>query len=242
MSREIDNLITLIERSIAEENGIIEDDSYVLNPDVHLAYNPSPKGIAKDLFVPGTEVLFMANGTKIDDAERFKVASNSAPVPSDVDTFSYQPYEHTKEIDREASTREQGPVYKTKDIGPRLTGKAAWDKYSSTSRTGYVTLKNGNRTLSLSIHNSSLDKASFTRKKVKYSVTYVWCSAEDEAGKRINGKAILKITKAPVYSPEESKARGDKMRTTRLSKINAEIEELEARLRELQAKKGKLEK
>lgn len=242
MSSEIDNLITLIERSIAEENGIIEDDSYVLNPDTELAYNPSPKGIARDLFTRGTEVLFLVNGNSIDNAEKFKVVSNSAPVPSDVDAFSYQPYEYTKEIDSKASSREQGPVYKTRDVGPRLTGKAAWDKYSSTSRTGYVTLKNRNRTLSLSIHNSNLDKASFTRKKVKYSATYVWCSAEDEDGKKVNGKAILRITKAPAYSPEETKARSDKMRATRLSKINAEIEELEARLRELQAKKAKLEK
>lgn len=242
MSREIDNLITLIERSLDEENGVIEDDSYVLNPDVQLAYNPSPKGIVRDLFVPGTEVLFMANGTKIDDAERFKVASNRAPAPSNVDTFSYQPFEYTKEIDRAASSREQGPVYKTRDVGPRLTGRAAWDAYSGASRTATVTIQNRNKSLTLTINNSELSKASFTRKKVKYSVTYVWCMAKDEDGKTVNGKAILRITKAPTYSPEETKARGDKMRATKLSKINAEIEELEARLRELQAKKDKLER
>ena len=230
MSKEIDNLIYLIENTSS-------DDSFLFNAEETFSgYNPSAKGILKAFLQPGTEVLYLPSGQPIDNAIRCTTAEASF----DDDNFSYQPYEYTKELDSAASFREQGPVYKTRNVGPRLYGKAARNAYNDATRTAEVMLvtEDGEK-INCTIGSSELKKKSFTRNKKKYSAVYITVYPSSHHDR--SGLVILKISLANTLSPEESSARNEKIKMNRLNKINSEIAELEARLKELYAKKEKLE-
>lgn len=229
MSKEIDNLIYLIENTSS-------DDNFLFNAEMTFSgYNPSAKGILKAFLQPGTEVLYLPSGQPVDNAVRCTAAESSF----DDENFSYQPYEYTKELDSAASFREQGPVHKTRNVGPRLYGKAArkaWNDATGTAEVMLVT-EDGEE-INCTIGSKELKKKSFTRNKKKYVAVYVQVY---DSHHNHSGLIIFKISLANTLSPEESSARNDKIKTNRLNKINSEIAELEARLKELYAKKEKLE-
>lgn len=229
MSKEIDNLIYLIEN-------VSSDDTLLFNAEKTFSgYNPSAKGILKAFLQPGTEVLYLPSGEPIDNAIRCTTAESTF----DDENFSYQPYEYTKELDSAASFREQGPVYKTRNVGPRLHGKAARKAWNDATRTAELMLvtEDGEK-INCTIGSSELKKKSFTRNKKKYVAVYV--QVYDSQHNR-SGLIIFKISLGNTLSPEESSARSEKIKTNRLNKINSEIAELEARLKELYAKKEKIE-
>lgn len=229
MSKEIDNLIYLIENTLS-------DDSLLFNAEKTFSgYNPSAKGILKEFLQPGTEVLYLPSGESIDNAIR----CTTAEAAFDDENFSYQPYEFTKELDSAASSREQGPVYKTRNVGPRLRGAAAYKAYNDAVGTAELMLvtEDGDK-IKCRIGSSELKKKSFTRNKKKYVAVYIHVSSSQP---NRGGLIIFKISLANTLSSEESSARNEKIKTNRLNKINSEIEELEARLKELYAKKEKIE-
>ena len=230
MSKEIDNLIYLIENASS-------DDTLLFNAEKTFSgYNPSAKGILKAFLQPGTEVLYLHGGEPIDNAIRCTTAESTF----DDENFSYQPYEHTKELDSAASFREQGPVYKTRNVGPRLYGKAARKAWNDATRTAELMLvtEDGEK-INCTIGSSELKKKSFTRNKKRYVAVYV--QVYDSQHNR-SGLIIFKISLGNSLSPEESSARSEKIRTNKLNRINAEIEQLEKRLNELKGEKEKLEK
>lgn len=230
MSKEIDNLIYLIENTSS-------DDTFLFNAEKTFSgYNPSAKGILKAFLQPGTEVLYLPSGQPVDNAVRCTTAESTF----DDENFSYQPYEYTKELDSTASFREQGPVYKTRDVGPRLYGKAARKAWNDANRTAEVMLvtEDGEK-INCTIGSRELNKKSFTRNKKKYSAVYITVYPSSHHDR--SGLVILKISLANTLSPEESSARSQKIKANKLNRINAEIKELEARLAELNAMKAKLE-
>ena len=227
MSNEINDLICLIENTL-------EDDSLLFNTDmVFGGYNPSAEGIVKKFLRPGTQVLYLPQGQSIDNA----IHCTAEESTFDDEKFSYQPFEYTKELDREASFREQGPVHKTRDVGPRLTGKAARQAYMrSWDAADFSLLSEDGEQYEVSIGTRELKKKTFTRNKKKYEATYV-----SVYGNGNDGLVIFQIKLANRLSPEVAAARTEKARANKLNKVNNEISQLEARLKELYAMKEKLE-
>lgn len=230
MSKEIDNLIYLIENSLS-------DDNYLFNAEkTFSAYNPSPKGILNAFLQPGTEVLYLPSGELVDNV----IKCTTAESTFDHENFSYQPYEFTKELDSAASFREQGPVYKTRNVGPRLHGAAAYKAYSDATGTAELMLvTEDSEEIKCTIGNSELKKKSFIRNKKKYVAVYIHVYSYSHHTR--DGLIILKISSGNRRNPEESSARNEKIKMNRLNKINGEIEELETRLKELYTKKEKIE-
>lgn len=231
MSGEIDKLINLIENTAS-------DDSLLFNAEKEFSgYNPSAKGILKAFLQPGTEVLYLPAGQKsIDNA----IKCTTAESTFDDERFSFQPYKFTDEYDREASTRAMGPVYKTRNVGPRLYGKAARKAYNDASGTAELMLvTEDGEEINCTIASRELKKKSFTRNKKRYVAVYI--DRVFDTYDRHAGLIIFKISLANSLSPEESSARSEKIKTNRLNKINSEISELEARLKELYAMKEKIE-
>lgn len=227
MFKEIDNLIYLIENSL-------EDDNLLFNIDmVFGGYNPSAEGIIKKFLRPGSQVLYLPQGETIENA----IPCTAEESTFDDEKFSYQPFEYTKELDREASFREQGPVHKTRDVGPRLSGKAARKAYmSSWGAADFSLVSEDGKQFEVSLSVKDLKKKTFTRNKKKYEAIYV-----PVYGNKNDGLVIFQIKLANRLSPEESSARSQKIKTSKLNKINDEISQLEARLKELYAMKEKIE-
>ena len=236
MYKEIDNLIYLIESDEKESSYQTDttSDSILYNADKTFSgYNPSPGGIVKAFLKPGTEVLFIPNGGIIESAIKCKVQRQVYDENDPNRISSYQPSRTTKELDRAASFREQGPVYKSEPVGPRLYGRAAFDAYKRDLDPGAISLHTEDgKVINTSIYNRELSKKSITRNKKKYHIIYVTCS---------KGTIVLKVSEAKL-DPAATSARSEKIRTNKLNRINAEIEQLEKRLNELKVEKEKLEK
>lgn len=229
MSGEIDKLINLIENTVS-------DDSLLFNAEKEFSgYNPSAKGILKAFLQPGTEVLYLPQGELIDNA----IKCTTAESTFDDNKFSFQPYEFTDELDSAASFREQGPVYKVRNVGPRLYGKAARKAYNDASGSADLMLvTEDGEEINCMIGSRELKKKSFTRNKKRYVAVYIQVYDTND---KHSGLIIFKISLANSLSPEESSARSEKIKTNKLNKINSEISELEARLKELYAMKEKIE-
>ena len=227
MSHEINDLICLIENTL-------EDDSLLFNTDMVFAgYNPSAEGIIKKFLRPGTQVLYLPHGQSIDNA----IHCTAEESTWDDEKFSYQPSEYTKELDWAASSREQGPVHKTRPVGPRLYGKAARQAYMrSWDAADFSLLSEDGEQYEVSISSRGLQTKKFTRNKKKYEATCV-----PVYGNGNDGLVILQIKLANRLSPEVSAARTQKAKANKLNKVNNEISQLEARLKELYAMKEKLE-
>jgi hypothetical protein len=224
MSKEIDKLINLIENTLSDDDILFKADKKISG------YHPSAKGILNAFLQPGTEVLYLPAGQSIANAIR---CTTDTPSFGDKN-FSYQPREFTDELDTGASYREQGPVYKSRNNGPRLYGKAALNarkvaEFSLETEDG--------EEINCTIESSELKKKSFTRNKKRYVAVCVQVYDSNNE----SGLVIIKISLGNSLSPEESSARSEKIKMNRLNKINSEISELEARLKELYAKKEKLE-
>lgn len=119
-------------------------------------------------------------------------------------------------------------------INPVNNDDEKWNAFKATLYGSYVTLHaEDGEIISIRVLADELQKKIITRNKIKYQITYI---------RTEEGFLILKIALANTMSSEASAARREKIRTNKLNKINAEIEQLEKRLNELKVEKEKLEK
>lgn len=196
MSREINTLIRLIESSMNEE---IDSNGFrPFNTELALSgYTPDSFGIAKEFLKPKSTVLVKFSGDPVEYAEEYIVLPSRSKMPN----FSYQPTREINKLNKDASSREQGPVYQTKNVGSELTGDKAYQRYLADNRIGEVVVRAKSSTVSryrLRINSNNFQKAMVTRNKKKYKVIYTLGILIDEEGIKEPCQIIFKIIPAKM--------------------------------------------